>query len=101
GMIDQGLVQRAFAGFAVASGANVHLLLQSTGGNIGDAIALYNYLHTLQIELHVYNGGSFASAGVLVFLGAKHRYASTYATFMIHKSSLNPAVLGAMAQPSQ
>ena len=71
GIIDQAFLQRVFQGFAMASNANVqqiHLLFQSTGGTVADGIALYNYLRTLPIELHLYNAGTVSSIAVIVVL---------------------------------
>ena len=92
GGIDQAMVQRVFQGFAVAINGGVqtvHLLLQSTGGTVSDGVAIYNYFRNLPIELHAYNMGGVSSIAVMAFLGARHRYASANATFMIHKTYFN------------
>src|SRR5689334_8558543 len=96
GQIDQAMVQRVFQGIAVAVNNGVreiHLLFQSLGGGVGEGISLYNYLRTLPIELHIYNAGTLASIAVIAFLGGKHRYASTHATFQIHRTWFNSALL--------
>jgi ATP-dependent Clp protease protease subunit len=70
---------------AVADGVDhVHLLLQSNGGSVADGICLYNFFQGLPITLTAYNTGTIRSAGVLAYLGAKHRKASQYATFVLH-----------------
>jgi ATP-dependent protease ClpP protease subunit len=82
-----------FHSFAVAVNngvKTVHFLFQSSGGLVGDGIALHNYFRNLPIELHAYNTGSVSSIGVIVFLGAHNRYASANATFVIHKTHMNP-----------
>jgi ATP-dependent Clp protease, protease subunit len=89
GSVDQAMVQRVFQSMALAIGngvKSVHVLFHSAGGTVGDGVALYNYLRTLPIDLHLYNGGSVASVAVISFLGAKHRYTSASATFMIHRT---------------
>jgi ATP-dependent Clp protease, protease subunit len=89
GTIDQALVQKIFNAGAIIINAGapaVHLLLQSSGGTVGDGIAIYNYFRGLPVELHTYNGGSVSSIAVIAFLGAKHRYAAANATFMIHRT---------------
>ena len=48
---------------------------------------LYNFFRTIPIELTLYNGGQVSSAGVVAFLGARHRKTSPNATFMIHRST--------------
>lgn len=93
GPVDQSMVQRVFQSFAVAINGGVkvaHVVFQTTGGTIAEGIALYNYFRALPIDLHFYNVGTVASIGVVVFLGAQHRFASANSTFMIHKSTYNP-----------
>ena len=89
GTIDPEMVKRVFASFSAAVNngfERVHLLIQSTGGTVGDGIGIYNYLRNLPLELVAYNGGSVASSAVVVFLAAKMRKASATASFTIHKS---------------
>jgi ATP-dependent Clp protease protease subunit len=68
----------------------VHVLFQSWGGFVGDGVFLYNLLKTFPVEVILYNAGQVASAGVLAFIGARHRKATKNAMFMIHKSQSNP-----------
>lgn len=68
---------------------HVHLLFQSTGGNIGDGLCLYSYFRALTVDLTLYNGGTVASIATIAYLGAKHRKTSAYATFMIHRSQFS------------
>lgn len=94
GPVDAQMVQRVFQGFALAireQVETVHILIQSGGGNIGDGIAIYNYLRKLPLKLISYNGGTVASIAVLIFLAASERMASNTATFMIHKSHFTSA----------
>ena len=89
-LIDQLAVQRIFAMTAVAlqgGSQRIHLLMQTTGGNVADGICLYNYFKAFPGNLTAYNVGSISSAGVLAYLGARTRKTATLATFMIHRSS--------------
>jgi ATP-dependent Clp protease protease subunit len=89
GTIDQTSVQRILTSFSTASLNNVkkaHILLQCTGGGIGEGICLYNFLRTTPMEVSLYNAGSIASIGVIVYLGAKNRKASRHSMFMIHRT---------------
>jgi ATP-dependent Clp protease protease subunit len=90
-VIDQLAVQRFFAILATATqeGYNdVHLLMQTMGGNIPDGICLYNFFQSLEpIELSVYNEGNISSAGVIAYLGGDRRLVSSTGAFMIHRSS--------------
>lgn len=89
GAINQDSVQKLFNTFAIAMNSNVqhvHLAFQTSGGFIGDGVALYNYFKTLPIDLTLYNTGTVASIGVIAYLGAKARKASKYSAFMIHRT---------------
>jgi ATP-dependent Clp protease protease subunit len=89
GVIDQPALQRILGGFGFASQNGVqtaHVLFQSTGGGIGEGIALYNYFRALQIDLTIYNVGSVSSIAVIAYLGARHRKVSRHGTFMIHRT---------------
>jgi ATP-dependent Clp protease, protease subunit len=93
GPVDQSMVQRLFQFMAIAINGGVkevHAVFQSTGGMIGEGVALYNYFRSLPIDLRFYNVGSISSIAVIAYLGAKHRYASANATFVIHKSHFTP-----------
>lgn len=91
---------------AIACSNNVthlHLAFQTRGGTLPDGMALYNIFKAAPIDLTLYNIGSVASAGVIVYLGATRRAASAHSTFMIHRT-ISPAIgttserLHAMAQ---
>jgi ATP-dependent Clp protease, protease subunit len=67
----------------------MHLMMQSTGGNVGDGIALYNIFRTLPLDLHLYNGGMVSSVAVIAFMGGHNRYASAHSSFMIHRTRVS------------
>jgi ATP-dependent Clp protease protease subunit len=69
---------------------HVHLLFQSAGGYVGDGVFLYNLFRSIPIELTLYNVGQISSAGVVAYLGAKHRKTTKNATFMLHRSTNSP-----------
>lgn len=91
--IDQNALQRIMQNFALGAVNGVgivHLFFQSTGGNVGDGIALYNYFKALTSpELTLYNAGVVSSIAVIAFLGAKRRKASARAVFTLHRSTWN------------
>jgi ATP-dependent Clp protease protease subunit len=93
GRVDDAMTQRVFNRLvdAINSGVKtLHLLIQSSGGIIGEGIALHNFLKNMPIDIVAYNGGSIQSIAVIAFLGAKRRMASKSATFMMHKATFNP-----------
>jgi ATP-dependent Clp protease protease subunit len=73
----------------------VHLVLQTTGGSVADAVFLYNLFRAAPVDLTLYNIGSIASAGVIAYLGGQHRKTSAFAIFMTHRTT------GPMPLPSQ
>jgi ATP-dependent Clp protease, protease subunit len=87
--IDGDSLNRLFASFAGVTQKGfsvVHLLFQSTGGSVSDGVSLFNYFRGLPVELNIYNTGGVASAALTAFVGAKHRYASAHAAFLLHKT---------------
>ncbi|MGC1889211.1 MAG: ATP-dependent Clp protease proteolytic subunit [Stellaceae bacterium] len=101
GGINQDTLNRIFLNLSAATQRGVttiHLLFESTGGNVGDGISLFNYFDSFPLKLHIYNTGTVASVAVTSFLGAPHRYASAHATFMIHRSRFNFLAPGQAAQ---
>ena len=93
GDIAQVTAQKVVNNLTLAMGGKVkhiHLLFQSAGGYVGDGVFLYNLFRTVSIELTLYNAGQISSAGVIAYLGAKHRKTTRNATFMLHRSSSSP-----------
>ena len=88
GPIDQAAAQRISNAMSRAINnrvEGVHLLFQSGGGNVGDAIYLFNLFRSLPISLTLYNIGSIASIAVIAYLGAAKRITTSNATFMVHR----------------
>ncbi len=101
GPVNEIMVQKLFQGLTIAMNNQVqriHLLVQSTGGFIGDGVAIYNFLSKLPIEIVSYNVGSVQSIAVIAFLGAQKRKASKTATFMIHRAHFSSQVPASSAQ---
>lgn len=90
GDIAQATAAKVVAGLTNAMGAkskHVHLLFQTAGGYVGDGVFLYNFFRAVPIELTLYNVGQISSAGIIAYLGAKHRKTTRNATFMLHRST--------------
>jgi ATP-dependent Clp protease, protease subunit len=90
GDINAATMQKFVQNLTAASNAGVkslHIVFQSWGGFVGDGIFLYNFLRSFPVDITLYNIGQVASAGVLAFLGGKHRKTTKNAMFMIHKST--------------
>lgn len=65
----------------------VHLFFQSSGGGVGDGIALYNFFKALPIDLTIYNPGNIYSIATIAYLGAQKRKTSAHAVFGMHRTS--------------
>jgi ATP-dependent Clp protease protease subunit len=93
GGIDQASIQKIFLAVATASQNNVrhiHLMFRSTGGTVGDGIALYNYLRAAPVDMTLYNVGSVQSIAAVAYLGAKKRKTSARASFVFHRTTASP-----------
>lgn len=93
GQIDQGSAQRIFQSLSTATNPNlsvthVHLMFQSSGGIVGDGVALYNFFKTYPLPLTIYNVGSVMSIGTIAYLGCQKRKTDSHALFQIHRSSM-------------
>jgi ATP-dependent Clp protease protease subunit len=64
----------------------VHVLFNSSGGMITDAINLRNYVkgYPPDIQITMFNTGGVQSAAVMVFVSAPHRVIAPHAKFMLH-----------------
>jgi ATP-dependent protease ClpP protease subunit len=92
GDVAQITAAKVVSGLTAAMGAkvkHVHLLFQTAGGYVGDGVFLYNLFRTIPVELTLYNVGQISSAGVIAYLGAKHRKTTRNASFMLHRSASN------------
>lgn len=88
GMVNQEMSARVFQTLsgAIRDGyQDVHLLIQSTGGFIGDGIGIFNFLSNLPIKITTYNIGYVASIAVPIYLAGSNRVCAETATFMIHR----------------
>lgn len=93
GDINQANGEKTVNSLTIAMGGKVehiHLLFQSAGGYVGDGVFLYNLLRSIPIEITLYNAGQISSAGVIAYLGSKHRKTTTNASFMVHRSTNSP-----------
>lgn len=77
-------LSRACAELVAERADDVHLILNSTGGGVGEGIALYNLLRAMPFRLTTYNIGRINSIGITIFLAGEMRCASATAAFMFH-----------------
>jgi ATP-dependent protease ClpP protease subunit len=66
--------------------AAVHLLFNSSGGSIVDALNMHTYArgYPADIPITMFNSGGVQSAAVLVYLSAAHRVVCPHAKFLLH-----------------
>jgi ATP-dependent Clp protease protease subunit len=67
-----------------AGAAEIYLAVSTPGGNVGNGIALYNFMRSLPIKITTHNTGNVNSIGNVIFLAGQERYAVPYSTFMFH-----------------
>lgn len=65
----------------------LRLNIQSFGGSVTGAVAMYNYLKTLPFDIETHNLGEVTSAAVLLYLAGNVRTAERYSKFVIHPIS--------------
>lgn len=68
----------------------VHLLLNTFGGNVNAGVFLHNFLLGLPYKLVTHNTGNVASIGVAVYLAGDERLACARSTFFTHGVSSTP-----------
>lgn len=71
----------------------MYLLMSSDGGSIEDALAIYNLIEALPVNVVAVNMGQIASAGIIPFLAADECLACEHSYFHFHNLSwtYNPA----------
>ncbi|MCZ0814385.1 ATP-dependent Clp protease proteolytic subunit [Roseovarius sp. EGI FJ00037] len=75
----------AVAGNAVNAGHDeIHLLLSTPGGNVGEGIAVYNFLKALPVPVVTYNTGKVDSIGNVIYQAGTRRLCATTSSFMFH-----------------
>jgi ATP-dependent Clp protease protease subunit len=65
------------------------ILLSSPGGDTGSALAAYNFLKNIPMEITTFNMGTVDSATALIFCGGHNRYALPNSRFLLH-SNMSP-----------
>lgn len=71
----------------------LYIPISCGGGSVASALAIYEYLCSLEVEVITHNVGVVDSAAVLVFLGGSKRYAVKGSSFLLH-----PIVIQAVVQ---
>ena len=65
---------------------NIH----SAGGNVSDAILMFNIIKNLSCNVVTHNLGEVLSAAVLLYMAGKTRTAADISKFLIHPLKANP-----------
>ena len=64
--------------------SDITLSMHSGGGNVGNGMALHNFLKSLPIDLTTHNVGDIDSIANVIFLAGKSRFMNANARFMLH-----------------
>jgi ATP-dependent protease ClpP protease subunit len=98
GIFDTGRTQKFIADIGRLLAGNkpetIYFLLSSSGGEVEEAVSLHSYFRSLSIKKIFHNVGAVDSAANIVFLAGDTRYATPYATFLMHgvRISVLPSV---------
>lgn len=76
----------------------IHLLIQSPGGNVSEGVYLFNFFKSFPIPVFTYNSGNVSSAATIAYLGGRKRIASSNSAFLIHRAKVGPGISGNSAQ---
>lgn len=71
----------------LANSSLINIRINSAGGSVFDAVAIYNYLLDMSCEIHVYIDGLAASAASLIAMAGDKVYMPKNALMMIHNPS--------------
>lgn len=85
--VDQGTASALMAvlGQAINDGHDeIHLLLNTPGGTVGDGIAVYNFIRALHPRVVTYNVGSVNSIGNVIYQAGDARICAITSSFMFH-----------------
>ncbi len=69
----------------------IHVLIDTDGGNLKTAMAIYDVLLASKAPIFTYGLSEVSSAGVLIYIAGKKRFAFKHTQFMTHESSLSVA----------
>ena len=70
-----------------ADASLIDVRINSAGGSVFDAVAIYNYLTGMACEIHVYIDGLAASAATLIAMAGDRIYMPRNALMMVHNPS--------------
>jgi len=92
GVKDNSLIKNIVEGISSLDNCKkepIHVFLDTDGGNIKTALSIYDLLRACNAPIHTYAMSEVSSAGVLIYLAGKKRYAFKHTEFMTHPSSLS------------
>ena len=61
------------------------ILYSGEGGSTDQSIALYNFIKSLPVPVHMHGIGHIGSAAIPVFLAGAHRTCTSHARFLFHQ----------------
>ena len=62
----------------------IHLLLNTPGGTVADGVTVYNFIRALPAKVLIYNIGTVASIGNVIYQAAHKRLCARTSSFMFH-----------------
>jgi len=92
GVKDNSLIKNIVDGVSALDNCKkepIHVFLDTDGGNIKTALTIYDLLRACNAPVYTYAMSEVSSAGVLIYIAGKKRYAFEHTEFMTHPSSLS------------
>lgn len=65
----------------------IHLYIDSYGGNLYSGFGLYDFIQSLNVEVHIYVTGCAMSAASVILMAGDHRYMYENSKIMLHSAS--------------
>ena len=80
-------------------GKNIHLVLNSPGGNVHAGIYCYNMIRAIPVQVDTHNIGNVDSIANVVFMAGERRVCTSSATFMFHGVGFDAANVNRLELP--
>lgn len=89
--IDQGVVSKVIRGIQLMTVKNAELpisiYINSFGGDVYSGFGLFDFIQSLQVEVHIYVVGCAMSAASIILMAGDHRYMYENSKLMLHSAS--------------
>lgn len=89
--IEQHTVSRVIRGLQLMIIKNkelpIHVYINSFGGDVYSGFGLFDFIRSLEVEVHTYVVGTAMSAATIILMSGDHRYMYENSKIMLHSAS--------------